>query len=474
MRLAVRYFFLILFLFILSNQLLWINIIPYNFAPDEYAHYDVVEKYLTQKKYPLLIDNNAGIVKRDGNINASYVMLQPLPYIFSALLAFPFSASVNQHYWYLFARLGSAFSIILYSFSLIILIWIFTKDFNITLLGGIIGALIPQLSFIGAYVNSDSLTLALCTCLITYLSWLVKMKRFAFIYIIGLGILIGAVALTRYNAYPVLLTCILYFFYLFCIKIRKPKKYFLLLISIFFTCGWWFISNLVFYGDFFRLAEFYNTLRIVKPEEFKNISIWELLLKTDWLIVTFKSFIGAFDWNYIFLPTILYIIAFLIGLFGTIGFIFKIKRLNKFQKEIFTLFAFTSLFIFIQALLHSLLGSYQPQGRHLFPMYPMILLIIFLGFFFWRHKIQTFCLVALFTLFANFFSLYFIILPRYYHNSSSLKQIFFEIIYQKPLIFSKWIMLGIIICYILTFISLVGYIIYLFIFPYKNKKLLDV
>lgn len=262
---------------------------------------------------------------------------------------------------------------------------------------------LPTSIFLHTYVNTDS------CCMMSIAMMLYGLTKgiaedfsvSACVYL-SLGIILCA--LSYYNAYGFILSSILLFFayYLHFQKtgtknqIRlawKPllKKGGLISVFVLLGIGWWFIRSYILYnGDFlglktrdylaslYALPDFHPETRIT----YKNmgLSIWNMLVTSDFIDVSILSFIGILGpmviissiWVYRF-----YKLLFFMGFLTCI--ILRIKKKNcgfpdalREKRPIFSFFFHCNMiFCIVTPCLLSMYYSYgtdyQPQGRYLMP-----------------------------------------------------------------------------------------------------------
>lgn len=428
---------IILMLFIFFNQMIWINVVPYNFAPDEFSHFDIVERSVSSGRYPIFYQNPPmGILNKEGQTTASFSALQPLPYLFDSIIVHSVKNLIQLKHWFLFARIGSAAFICLYACFVYFTLRLLIKERYNSLVASAIAGFIPALTFIGSYVNSDAMALGISSLLIFYSTFVFFTNKPAGSRFFIAGSIIGLTMLTRFNTFPVLVTSILILTICLLKSSGKNVKTLLILGGAFITSGWWFIRNWVLYGDPFMVGKYYEVLKIVRAEEFRNYGVKELLFNTDWLLITLKSFFASFDWNYIFLPGWIYGLALTITIISFIKFLSLLNTTENNVRILFIVFLTGAIVSFLTTLLQSAFQSYQPQGRYLFPVYPILIAILTYGLASFTKKRVISLFIFLMVILINLYSLFAVIIPRYYTVSSFYKVAFFEIIFMKPFPFN--------------------------------------
>ncbi len=411
-------------------------VIPFNSAPDEWAHLDTVKRLLNYTYFSTSLDPRQFIITGYGQISVSYALLPPLSYIVAAPFAWFGQAAESS---YMFARLGSALSMTLLTY----VVYLFFTDLGakkwVRYLGTSVIGFIPQLTFLGAYTNSDALSISLPFLVMTLAIFFYFRNQTKPAGVFIQGLLTGLAMLTRYNAYPILLGSLL----IIILRLRQMQKLkcvLWLFWGLITTCGWWFLLGW-FRGDITGVMHMYNLLKKVRPHEFPQIGVISLVFGTDWLWVTFKSSFAAFDWNSLFLPNMIYIIlgAILLILLGK-GFSLYFKLSEKY-KTIFLVLAGSAILTFLQSIYQSAYGSYQPQGRHLLAgILPFGTLLIYIVF---KNKPCPKILIisALAMLAINIYCLIAVLVPQYwavsYAGLTKYRWAISEMTWQKPVFFSK-------------------------------------
>ena len=383
------------------NQLVWINAVPFNFAPDEDVHWELVSRTAALRRFPnpnldYLPD---GIAPGTSRNQLTYAFLQPLPYLVAA-------APVIYKNHYLSARAVSGLWVVILVWSVFGIVERWTQDKTLAAYSALGVGMIPQISFLGAYVNSDISAIALVG-VVLWLAVRGQVKTW--------GIALGAAALTRYNAYPALL--------LSALVLGRRALAGLVIAGL--IAGPWLWTHL---GDTQR---FYTLARQSSPEQFHNFGIWTMLAGTTWLPTTLKSAFGMFDWNFLALPDGVYIFVLILAA------IIVFKSLTKINKWIVWA-RLTILATFALAVFYSAKGAYQPQGRYLLVAIAAWGILLAAAGRKWA-KIWAMVCVG-----CNLGSMAGVILPGYYAAGMGLtgldfyKQAFWEIVYAKPWPFNWW------------------------------------
>jgi len=416
-------------LVIFFNQLIWLSAIPYNFAPDEFGHFDVINRWVSTGNYPqFLKDPPDGLSRQNGMVGVSYSALQPLPYIWSGLPLMFTKNFLDQKHWYLYVRLGSALATVIFASGIY---WWLNKASphqRYKWVGVVIAGFIPQVSFIGAYVTSDSPTLAVSV-------WITAAALTGITNPFIWGALIGIGLLSRYNTYPLIAILALMVAWKW-FKQGKFKEIVVSTLLAILLSGWWFLRNWLTLGDILAVRKFYEVLYQIRAFEFHHYGIWQMLNTTSWLEITGKSAFAAFDWNYLFLPNWVYSLVLVVVTIG-LGSLIINKKLNFWLTIAFALTVY-------QSLAQSAYGSYQPQGRHMFAILPAVLFYLWAGWTKLKFEKKLGLSIALGTVAVNIYSLLEIIIPRYYGQGMELtgislyRQAFWEMVFHRPFPFNSF------------------------------------
>lgn len=268
----------------------------------------------------------------------------------------------------------------------------------------VLTSVLPQIVFIGSYINNDSLAL-LSISIIIY-GWLNGLEsKWNIKSCILLSIGLALCALSYYNAYGYILTSVILFIASYFINKNENNKFDfknmikkgLIITGItFLLCGWWFIRNAVIYnGDFLGLSTEEEYSEKYAIEEFKpsnrktpqntNMGLFNMLFKKGWIIVTLKSFVAIFGTMIVTMGTkfyLLYFIVFAIGIIGYISRFYKFKHIKELRKDknkalLEIIFGINIIIPIGLSIYYSYCNDYQPQGRYIMPMLvPFIYFIV--------------------------------------------------------------------------------------------------
>ncbi|MCM1304477.1 MAG: hypothetical protein NC305_01745 [Lachnospiraceae bacterium] len=257
----------------------------------------------------------------------------------------------------------------------------------------------PQSFFLHTYVNTDSCCMMSIAVMLYGLTCCLQDHfRYRSCLIMSIGIILCA--LSYYNAYGFILSCILLFTAHFLSsqggRIRldwKPllKKGLFISALVLLGIAWWFIRSYILYdGDFLGLRTRSLCGELYGNENMKadvrvtyqsmGYSVPSMLFRSDFLVLSINSFICMYGpmivttalWIYRF-----YKFLFLVGILGSIlptslmgrktkGIDFSSRTaLNRFFHANMAL---CILIPFILSIIYSYGTDYQPQGRYLMPM----------------------------------------------------------------------------------------------------------
>src|SRR5262249_9710281 len=139
-----------------ANGLLWAFTIPFNGAPDEAAHFQVVRFILDHGRLPVFRPDEIWLLHTSKGWVASYAPFPPLAYAVGALA----SGLTQGTMWG--ARLVSVASYV----ATVVLTYLIAgrlvgESRLVPGLAALVVAFLPQLAFTSAYVNSDAIGVAL-------------------------------------------------------------------------------------------------------------------------------------------------------------------------------------------------------------------------------------------------------------------------------------------------------------------------
>ena len=391
-RIKEKYIKIAFILLIFVVTLTWAIIQPNNEGPDEGMKMDICKYIANHGRLP----HGGEEEIRNPIWGISYGFTPILSYIIGGLfvkIASNFTSDI--HILYIAARLVSVICITLMS---IVNMKIGEKLFKNKYYKWffiVLTSALPQIIFIGSYINNDSLAL-LSISIIIY-AWLNGLEsKWNIKSCITLSIGLGLCALSYYNAYGYILTSVILFITSYFINKGENNKFdfkdmfkkgIIITGITFLLCGWWFIRSAIIYnGDFLGLSTEEEYSEQYAMEEFKptnrktpqntNMGLFNMLFNKGWVIVTLKSFVGLFGTMIITMGTkfyLLYFGVFAIGIIGYISRFYKLKHIKELKEDknkalLEVIFGINIVIPISLSIYYSYCNDFQPQGRYIMPM----------------------------------------------------------------------------------------------------------
>lgn len=368
----------------------WSIKMPYKYGSDEEMKMDICQYIYENNKLP----NGGDEAVRDENWGISYSFTPILDYMISAgFMKVTAIFTTDFQALLVAARLPSVLS---YMGLLIMVIKISKKLFNKKILQWLFRILIaclPQLIFLGSYINNDCFAV-FCISLIIY-SWLKGIEtKWNIQSCISLGIGIGLCALSYYNAYGYILTSVILFVASFIINQKEHflkkqfwKKGFIIFVIAFALSGWWFIRSAYLYnGDFLGLKttdeygekyalDKYKPSHRITPKK-QGQTLIQMLFGDQWIWQTVRSFVAVFGNMTVMFPIqyyIFYIILYIIALIGSFLYTRKNKKseiykIDKNKRILEIIFKINVIIPLILSMYYSYFSDFQAQGRYIMPI----------------------------------------------------------------------------------------------------------
>lgn len=372
------------------NAFVWSLVIPYNRAPDEHWHMVEVEFIAREHRLPVFGKNEDAylIVTPQGQPIDPYALHPALSYLAGATLAASLPVETFRA-----ARLFSLFTaaaLVLVAF--LVGREIFRGDDAMALaIAGVI-AFVPQFTFVAAYVNTDALA-ALASGATLLLSVRGMARGWTVGLCLALGVALGLVLLSKYNAYFALLFAA----YAVALSLRGVwstvgKALLAIAVPAVAVSGWWFLRNIAIYGEPVPNAVLAAAIRQEAPNWVmgyagRGYNVISLSLGTPWWEWTFKSFWGMFDymrlpldrWHYVALLVFTFVCA--TGLM--IGLAVRLRArsisLRDWRAQVLLFFGVLIVAQVLSSLFASLYKDFQAQGRYVFPALIPIATYLVLG-----------------------------------------------------------------------------------------------
>ncbi len=305
--------------------LLWADTIPFRTGPDEIVHFDEARFIAEHNRFPVF-DKEPDLIHTTcrttaGSCYTSYATYPGLNYAISAGFMKLQHALTGEPYSELHfaARLTSVLSIPVYLFFLwkISQLLLIQRMARVTAL--MLGAFIPQVTFIGGYVNADAFSLAIGAA-VTYLSVRLLCDGYSRFMPLYSGVALGLLALARAYFFPLFgLFAVAWAFAAFRAwredgRVRRVLFFSVATVAIAVVVGgWWYIRNFQLYGDALGLDTMTKAIETLAPDRLtladKGWTFTSLLLDdADWRQLTFRSFWGVFGWLTVFLNSRIYVV----------------------------------------------------------------------------------------------------------------------------------------------------------------------
>ena len=317
---------------------------PSNTGPDELMKLDICKYVANYGTLPhggdeAVLDHTWGI---------SYGFTPITPYIFSGIfIKITSNFTQDLHAYYVAARLVSVICYgIFILFNIKIAKELFkNKYFKILFIG--LTSLLPQMIYLGSYLNNDCFAMMTISMIIYY--GIIGYKNgWSYKTCIKLGVSIGLCAISYYNAYGYILTSIILFIASQLknkISIKEIIKKGLVVSGVvFLIAGWWFIRSAIIYdGDFLGLSttDEYSNKYAIEEYKAKNrttpqregMSLTTMLINRGWIVTTLHSFVGVFGGMSVPIPKYVCVMALAIILIGLFNYSYQRKIKLKTRKK---------------------------------------------------------------------------------------------------------------------------------------------
>lgn len=367
---------------------------PFGNPPDEYNRY-LIPQYIAQHG---TLPNGYEESIRISGYGFSYAFQPILPYMLQGyVMRFAMLFTESEEILLYVAR-GVDLVLGLLTAGVVLLLsreWFRDRRFGFCF--AFLATFLPQSLFVHTYVNTDSCCMLSIAVMLYGLTRSLK-SRFSYrdSLIMAVGIILCA--LSYYNAYGYILSCILLFTVSFvsasggCISFDGKnflKKGCFISAIVLAGISWWFVRSAILYdGDFLGLQarsecaalyaspQFHPDTRVTWQSQ--GYSMWEMLTKSDFCTLSVLSFIGIY--GAMAITTNIWIYRFYKGLFLVGTVLCAFLRCPLFRKQdrsgrrdsLFHIFyhanmIFCILMPVILSLIYSYSTDYQPQGRYLLP-----------------------------------------------------------------------------------------------------------
>ena len=369
-------------------------------GPDEAMKYDICNYIASHGKLP----DGTDPALRNPIWGISYGFTPILSYMISGVfLKIAFLFTTNVYWLYVAVRFTSVLSITGMAYLMFQIGEYLFQTNRSRFLFVMSGTLLPQVMYLGSYLNNDSF--ALFTIAWIIYAWLRGRDRhWDWKSCILLGTGIGLCALSYYNAYGYLLMSIPFFFISYWKERqiegegkrtdmhRMFRMAAVIAIVAILLAGWWFIRSAILYdGDFLglRTTDKYGEMYAQpgfrpseRPTPYHQGWSWhQMLFTSGWLRTSLISFIGILrtcDWNLMGRGYLGIGILFLAGIIGYLAGGWKRKIFSS-DRLLHITFLICMVIPCGLSIYYSFYSDYQPQGRYLMPMLIPLLYFVTTG-----------------------------------------------------------------------------------------------
>ncbi|MCX6156982.1 MAG: DUF2142 domain-containing protein [Ignavibacteriae bacterium] len=254
---------------------------------------------------------------------------------------------------------------------------IITDNENFSLFAAFIAASLPQFAFISGMINNDNLANLMSTICLFLIIKIFK-EGYSMKQIVLLGIALGISVLTKKTLMFLLPGIVLMFLYKSVVIDKEYKGYFkyvlvILLLTVLIT-GWYFARNIILYNDILGTRMEIDTM----PTLVDKKSLFSYYFVSTFPRGLFISFVGLFGWMNLKPPSYIHLLYIFFALAAFYGFA-KSKIIK--EKHLFNTVILMSAFVFICfcGIIYFNLTFTQYQGRYMFPVLSLIVVILSLG-----------------------------------------------------------------------------------------------
>lgn len=385
-----------------------ISFLNIGYGPDEVMRYDI-PKYIYQNNALPFGDEE---VLRDPIWGFSYGFLLTLPnFLCVAFMKIMRLFSSESFMLLIAARMVSVFSNMGIAY---LAIRITKKIFNTPTrwIFIVLSTLIPQIVFVSSYVNNDSF--GLMTAFGVIYAWICGIEsRWNIKSCIFLAVVNGA-CLVSYRYYYSFVLCSLFVYVISFIKFKNQgfdakaliKRGLLIIGVALIICGPIFIRAFILYGfDIFGTAHANECAQLyaaegMKPDQLiaktiqaQGFTLKQMLFDLEWYKTSFTSLFYRFGYMNVFAKDWIYRFFDSLCAVAVAGILICPLRTNKECEELLarctlkqnqafnyitTLFfaAVAGAVTLCLSIYYSYTGDYQPQGRYIFGVLPVLLLLI--------------------------------------------------------------------------------------------------
>lgn len=354
-----------------------------NGAPDEYQHYSKnVDFMIKNHRLPVagkddIDDLTTCRNNQYGKVPCmySYQFYPGFNYVVSAVMA-KVGGAVGVG-GYTGARLASVLWGVLFINMAYLLARLFMKR-SYALLVMILIGFVPQVVFTASYVNQDIHSLAIAMTLVySSVAYIYAgKKKLRWLFYLSFGLLF----VTKYNYFmTALIPAGLLVRSWWRNRQLKPiaTEIIWLAGAAIVLSGFWYVRNLVLYhdplGQQFILHEMAKYHPLGRGWSLFDIHSYELLFRFDFFDTLFKSFFATFGYMLFYLEGVYYA---LIKLALVIGVGLVAWRGARVHRWLLVLLGGFTLIALLQVIANSFIYDFQPQGRYMFVILPVVTLTL--------------------------------------------------------------------------------------------------
>lgn len=377
-------------------------------SPDENLHLQYIN-YIT--KYKTLPNQYEGMIDKEKFVGQGHQ--HPLYYFITGIISYTFNTgnkiNVNfknnkLHIWNggnigsvpvfynirddVFASPGEKYTFYLLRilsviFAAINILFIYkiarliTDNMNFSLFAALIAASLPQFAFISGMINNDNLANLMSTVSLFLIIKILK-EGFSLKQIVLLGIALGISVLSKKTLMFLLPGVVLTFLYKSIVIDKEYKDYlkymFVILLLTVLITGWYFARNIFLYNDILGTQMEIDTM----PTLVDKKSLFSNYFITTFPRGLFISFIGLFGWMNLKPPSYIHFMYIIFGIASIYGFAKSKIIKEKYLFNTVILMTFFALICF-SGIIYFNLTFTQYQGRYMFPVLSLIVLIFSQG-----------------------------------------------------------------------------------------------